>query len=375
MKKLLVVLFLLVLSACGGKYHSLGYNNKEVSVINSLDENEQSFFDEYNASYATMLDNDSFNKDNFDTYKLFVKYISGYKTVDLVNSGIINKTNYGKIKRLVNAKDYKEDNIEEYLNKIKSIDDIDTVIKIVNENMKANIFLVNRLIKDDYYLARNLDKYLKYYSSDKTIRQNVEYVNTLNYLTYFEDNFYAEPDKYGELVNVNKFYYLGESYNPDDLVELGEYGYGSLRKVAYDAYVKMKEAANKDKISFYVTSSYRAYDNQVTLYNNYLKNDPQEKVDIYSARPGFSDHQSGYTVDILKVGYDFDTFYKSDASNWLLENAYKYGFICRYPEGKDNITGYEYEPWHYRYVGIKAATYIHKTGITYDEYFEVFVKK
>ena len=192
-------------------------------------------------------------------------------------------------------------------------------------------------------------------------------------IQYYEDNFYADPDKYGVEVLVNKFYYLGESYVPDDLVELGSYGYGSLRKVAYDAYVNMYEAAKKDGISFYVTSSYRSYETQVRLYNNYLETDPQEKVDIYSARPGFSDHQTGYTVDILKSGYDFGNFYTTDASKWLALNAYKYGFICRYPEGLEQATGYEYEPWHYRYVG-DIATKVYKSGLSYDEFFAKYIE-
>lgn len=372
---ILLFLTLTILSACSNKYHRLGYKNNEVSIINSLSEDNQVFFDEYDENLAKILTSKNFNEDNLDTYILFSKFIDGERIVDLVNDEVISKSNYAVIKRLTSNDDFNIDYLNEYLDKYKTIKDTDTVIKLVNEDIKGDNSLISELVKDKYYIANNLDKYIKYYSKDKTIRENVEYVNTLNYLTYFEDNFYAEPDIYGVLVQVNKFYYLGESYNPKDLVELGNYGLGQLRKIAYDAYVNMREAARKDGMSFYVTSAYRSYEKQVDLYNNYLQIDKQEDVDIYSARPGFSDHQSGYTVDILQEGSDFDTFYKTDASEWLKENAYKYGFICRYPEGKQDITGYEYEPWHYRYVGVYTATYIHNTGITYDEYYECFVKK
>lgn len=376
MKKILLCLIsLFIFGACSNKYHALGYTNKEVSTINSLSDENKVLFDDYSDELATLLRSDNFLEDNINTYLKYVNVIDADKIVDLVNDETLKSSNFNIVKEFVESKDFNIDYIKEYLSKYKKINDPTTVMYIINNDLKVNTYLVNRLIKDDYYIVYNLDKYAEYYDNTKTIRENVEYVNTLNYLTYYENGIYAQPDKYGINVQVNKFYYLGEDYNPDDLVELGSYGYGSLRKEAYDAFVLMSEDAKKDNISFYATSSYRSYDRQVTIYNNYLKIDPQEEVDIYSARPGFSDHQSGYTVDILKQGYDFDTFFSCDASKWLADNAYKYGFICRYPEGKATITGYKYEPWHYRYVGIEAATYIQEHQITYDEYFEYFIKE
>ncbi len=374
MKKLLLVTLLFLLCACANKYKELGYSPKAVKIINSLSEKDQAFFNEFDISLSLILDNDSFDIDNFNTYRLFAKFLDADLVVGLVNDGTISNSNYGLVKSLNKIEDFDGSKLKDYLVLSKDVKDSQTVVYLVNNNISVDTKIVNELIKDKGYIYKNIENYLKYKSDLKTIRELVEYVNTLNYLTYYEDNFYADPDKYGVEVLVNKFYYLGENYVPDDLVELGSYGYGSLRKVAYDAYVKMYEAAKKDGISFYVTSSYRSYESQVKIYNSYLLIDPQEKVDIYSARPGFSDHQTGYTVDILKSGYDFGNFYTSDASKWLAENAYKYGFICRYPEGLEQATGYEYEPWHYRYVG-DIATKVYESGLSYDEFFAKYIEE
>ena len=373
MKKILLLALLLLLCACTNKYKELGYSSKAVKIINSLSEKDQVFFSEYDNNLSLILNNDSFDINNFDNYRLFSKYLDADLIVGLVNDGTISSSNYGLVKSLSKIEDFDGSKLKEYLSLSKDIKDSQTVVYLVNNNINADKKIVSELIKDKGYIYKNIENYLKYQNDKETIRELVEYVNTLNYLRYYEDNFYADPDKYGTEVLVNKFYYLGESYVPNDLVELGSYGYGSLRKVAYDAYVKMYEAAKKDGVSFYVTSSYRSYETQVKLYNKYLEIDPQEKVDIYSARPGFSDHQTGYTVDILKSGYDFSNFYKSDASKWLALNAYKYGFICRYPEGLEQATGYEYEPWHYRYVG-DIATKVYESNLSYDEFFAKYIE-
>ena len=95
-------------------------------------------------------------------------------------------------------------------------------------------------------------------------------------------------------------------------------------------------------------------------------------VDTYSSRPGFSDHQTGLACDIGMPGYKFDMFTDTAECKCLHANAYKYGFILRYPEGKENITKYTYESWHFRYVGIEASTYIYENNITLEEYVAYF---
>ena len=112
------------------------------------------------------------------------------------------------------------------------------------------------------------------------------------------------------------------------------------------------------------------YQDQEYIYNNYVRMDGQEAADTYSARAGFSEHQTGLVLDLNTVDISFDN---TNESNWLRDNSYKYGFIIRYPKGKENITGYTYEPWHIRYVGKNLAKEIYNNGdyLTLEEYFGI----
>lgn len=115
-------------------------------------------------------------------------------------------------------------------------------------------------------------------------------------------------------------------------------------------------------------SGYRSFNTQKTLYNNYVKSDGQTKADTYSARPGYSEHQTGLTFDLLHKNGSLVT--KSKEANWIAKNAHKYGFIVRYQAGKESITGYTAEPWHLRYIGDKATT-IYNSKKSLEEYLNV----
>ena len=148
-----------------------------------------------------------------------------------------------------------------------------------------------------------------------------------------------------------------------------------LVNVAKDAYVEMAKAAEKQKLKLVVTSSYRDYEYQEDIYNRYVKSDGKEAADTYSGRPGFSEHQTGLAVDLYNGKTVYTQFESTKEFDWMQENAHKYGFILRFPKDKDNITGYQYESWHYRYVGKEIAQYIHEHDITYEEYYAQFLDK
>ena len=99
-----------------------------------------------------------------------------------------------------------------------------------------------------------------------------------------------------------------------------------------------------------------------------------KEADLSTARAGFSEHQTGLAIDILTYNVTLSNFEETDAFKWLSSNAYKYGFILRYPKGKEDITGYEYESWHYRYVGVEIATQIFEEDITFDEYYAYYLE-
>lgn len=174
---------------------------------------------------------------------------------------------------------------------------------------------------------------------------------------------------------VNKYNYLTKDYIPNNLTETKEYSKSILKmnSKAYDAFKEMAKEIEKEDMHIRIVSAYRSYDYQNNLYNNYLKYDTKEKVDTYSARAGYSEHQTGLAVDIDNTLVNYNRFHITQEFTWMQKNAYKYGFILRYPLGKENITGYKYEPWHYRYVGKDIAKYIHDNDITYEEYYYEFI--
>jgi len=156
--------------------------------------------------------------------------------------------------------------------------------------------------------------------------------------------------------------------------------YGSgLTGSTKSAFEEMKAAAILDGFDLYIGSGYRSYNTQKTIYNNYVKRDGQAKADTYSARAGHSEHQSGLAIDICDrtVKACINSNYNDTASaKWLSDNAYKYGFILRYPNGKTGETGYKFESWHYRYVGKELASTLYNGGswITMEDYFGITSK-
>ena len=127
--------------------------------------------------------------------------------------------------------------------------------------------------------------------------------------------------------------------------------------------------AKSDDVVLVGNSAYRSYKSQKEVYNNRVKAVGRKKAEDYVAKPGFSEHQTGLCIDITNRDKYFVK--GTEEADWLANNCYKYGFIIRYPEGKENITGISYEPWHIRYVGKEIAKQIHNKGITLEEYLGV----
>ncbi len=179
------------------------------------------------------------------------------------------------------------------------------------------------------------------------------------------------------LVLINRTHTVGSDYVPADLVVPKYYadrsyeGYRKMRQVAADAYDKLVEGAKAAGYDIRLTSAYRSYYAQETLYNNYVAKDGQAAADRYSARPGTSEHQSGLTADVSAASVNWrltQDFANTNEGKWLAEHAHEYGFIIRFPEGKEDITGYMYEPWHIRYVGLEHAKVIYEQQTTLEEY-------
>ena len=170
------------------------------------------------------------------------------------------------------------------------------------------------------------------------------------------------------VIIANKSYGLPSNFSPNNLVDIN--GYIRVVDFVKDAFSELSSDAKAVGLNIYASSGYRSYSDQNYIYNNYVQRDGVEQADTYSARAGYSEHQTGLAIDVNTVDMSFDN---TNESIWLKENAYKYGFIIRYPKDKDNITGYMYEPWHIRYVGKKLAKELYSNGdyITLEEYFGI----
>ncbi|MBQ6354721.1 MAG: M15 family metallopeptidase [Lachnospiraceae bacterium] len=180
------------------------------------------------------------------------------------------------------------------------------------------------------------------------------------------------------LMIVNKEYGLSEEYKPNDLtkVEHCDFSVGSdechqLKKEPAEAIEEMFAAAREDGYEIIMRTGYRSYGYQAALYESYKEQDGEEAADKYSARPGSSEHQSGLCCDVGIEGKDLNAFEGTDEAKWIADNYWKYGFVVRYPQDKEDITGYMYEAWHIRYVGKEAAKYMHEKNLTLEEYLEL----
>lgn len=174
---------------------------------------------------------------------------------------------------------------------------------------------------------------------------------------------------------VNKTYPLPKNYVPTNTYGKLSGAYSEIKadgiiSNAYSAYMEMKSAATLDGFNIYIASGYRSYGYQEGLYNGYVRRNGKADADLGSARPGHSEHQSGYAFDLNTISNSSDN---TQTTKWVLSNCYKYGFILRYPKGKTNETGYKYEWWHLRYVGKDLASKLYNNGdwITLENYYGI----
>jgi len=205
-------------------------------------------------------------------------------------------------------------------------------------------------------------------SSKQTRKPQVPAKPSFNKLEYSS----SAPDSLW--VIVNKLHPLNPaSYIPNDLVTIN--GATISQKVQVDFEAMMNDAT-KARINLKLVSSYRSYDSQSAVYNNYVSIYGQTKTDTFSARPGYSEHQTGLSIDFGSYNQATcnldDCFGQTTEGAWLAANAQKYGFMLRYPAEKQTVTGYKSEPWHYRYVGKKLIDEMKKQNIiTLEEFFGI----
>lgn len=343
----------------------IGYNKKEIELIKTLNKKDIKIVKskKYNKNIKSLILEEEFDKKQFQYY---LSYQTENKTTSKETIFIINN-------KLNEDEKYDKKNLNSYMKFIKQHKlDPKTSIELVNAKIPYSD-IINSLQKEKYYKFYNLIRYINYYN--KTKKQTVDIVRDVNSkIDYdFYTNVIDTDMSKDDLVLVNKFHKLDENYEPEDLVIIEGNQYA--KKVTALAYQKMKTDAAKVGLDLAINSAYRSYETQNIIYNRYKSQNGLAWADSYSARPGYSEHQTGLALDITSNSSNFDTFENTKEFTWLQDNAHKYGFFLRYGKNKEYITGYNYESWHYRYVGVDVATKIYNENITYEEYYEYYINK
>ena len=258
--------------------------------------------------------------------------------------------------------------------------EINYITKLSEENIDK-LSKIDYVDISNYYEFSNFDvnkinRYNSYYlDNDYSYKDVITYVNiNLDLPVYTDTTEVINPNDL--LVLVNKYHYLPDGYKPSDLAYLpGAYGNNvPMREVIIEPFKELQAAAEEEiGVNFMPTTAFRDYNFQRTLYNNYVASDGVTAADTYSARPGYSEHQTGLSIDLKNTAISGSTRLTDENYEWLSNNAYRFGFIIRFPEDKTDITGYQFENWHIRYVGLDAAKIIYEEDLTLEEYIDLYV--
>lgn len=365
-KKKVLILIIIIILILSLVYILLpknyGYNKKAIEVFKENDLYEQIKEKKiYSKTLEEAINQNSFNKEYFLEY-LDIKYID---KDDFIN-------NVNKLLSL----GYSSKDINAIYNKIP-----DSVNIIIDSKYNKDIINIMNL---SYFKIDNLKRYLDYDIMDvksiydiSNIKKDFNYEDVVTYVNanldkeyYSSDNLISNEDASKIDVLVNKYHKLDENYEPSDLTIIDSKYASGTQKLRKEAQIKFEEMASdmaKENLKIYAGSTYRSYTYQKGLYDRYVKKDGFAAAETYSARSGYSEHQLGLAVDIVNDKWDYLS--ENDKEyDYLVKNSYKYGFILRYPRGSEYVTGYMFEDWHFRYLGIELATKVFNSGLTYDEY-------
>lgn len=352
-KKKLIVLFVLILLVIMlfnpvtsiFKLKSKGYSFVSAFKIYTIGETSRVLDNEYSETLDKIIQSSYFDKKNVGSY-LEINYYDADDFLPNVKTWL----DLGYVSsdvNIINKWDDKELN------------------KKVSEKLISDIA---NYLEYNFFKTAKLDRYLAYFNGD--YKDTIVKVNIGLDKAFYTDAVIV--DDYTVTVLVNKYNKLNSSFKPSKLVELDKCSDGGqyLAEEAKLAYDKLCTASIKEGLKIGVTSSYRSYESQQDIYATYLKSNGQDYVDKYVATPGYSEHQTGLALDVKSTVSS--PFAKTKEYAWMKNNAYKYGFILRYPDEKEDITGFNPEAWHFRYVGEEIAKYVYENDITYDEYCAMF---
>ena len=336
---------------------------KGINLYNSIDNS-------ISKETKVLMQDNNINKDDYSKTLEYVllnniyddAYLNEYKNIEFVD-----KPNFQEI-------------ITVFLPKGYSGKEINYLIALSNKNIEY-LKDTEHMDISKYYMFKNFDaakiaRYNAYFlENDYPLKDVVTYVNIgIDLKAYSETKEVDDPNSLNVL--VNKYNYLPNGYAPSDLIYLdGAYGNKvPVRNILKEDFLKLQKAAKEEiNINLMPTTAYRNFSFQATLYNNYVASDGKEKADTYSARPGYSEHQTGLAIDLRNTDLPSNIRLTDENFEWLYNNAYKYGFIIRFPKDKEYITCYQFENWHIRYVGKDVAKVIYDNKLTLEEYIDLYI--
>ena len=365
-KKKVLILIIIIILILSLVYILLpknyGYKKETIEVFKENDLYEQIKDKKiYSKTLEEAINQNSFNKEYFLEY-LDIKYIDDKDFISNINKLL--------------SLGYSSKDINAIYNKIP-----DSVNIIIDSKYNKDIINIMNL---SYFKIDNLKRYLDYDIMEvksiydiSNIKKDFNYEDVVTYVNanldkeyYSSDNLISNEDASKIDVLVNKYHKLDENYEPSDLTIIDSKYASGMQKLRKEAQIKFEEMASdmaKENLKIYAGSTYRSYTYQKGLYDRYVKKDGFAAAETYSARSGYSEHQLGLAVDIVNGKWDYLS--ENDKEyDYLVKNSYKYGFILRYPRGSEYITGYMFEDWHFRYLGVELATKVFNSGLTYDEY-------
>lgn len=304
--------------------------------------------------YSEVLDNivldDDFKLDYLDIY-MTLNYYERNNFVKNTNSMIVLR----------------------YKNKMIDLINSSVSDKFMEVILSEYIYDIDKYLEVEYFKEENYERYKAYFNG--SYEKTIIYVNIGLDKEYYTDT--TETDKFSNTMIVNKYHGVTKDFKVPNLTQISSECSVSdenyLTKEAAVAFEKMCNAAKEDGYYILANSAYRDYETQTETWQFYYDLYGQNYVDKYVTRPGYSEHQTGLALDVKSVNTNI--FKDSKEYTWMLDNSYKYGFIHRYKESKVDITGITSEAWHFRYVGVEAATYMYENKLCLEEYYAMVIDK
>ena len=358
---LIIVMFLIIVNPVSLvnriRLATMGYSGDAISQILESELADEALELGYNQTLDVVAKDADFDPANF----------AEYTEVEFTNQAE-NQANFVQNVNNLLEMDYSPSAINA-INKTATDADISEILTI------DTVEDIEDYLQFDYARAGNVTRYVPY-----KLYCGCEYEDVVTWVNIgLDQDFYentVEISDFNETMLVNKYRSLPKDYAPELATIDSAYAVDGEQKATPEtvtAFLEMAKDMEKEGLYILANSTYRDYEGQEEIFEMYAKDYGEAGAKQFAALPGFSEHQTGYSVDIASKGHE--VFDDTAEQKWLENNAYKYGFILRYPKDKQGITGYANESWHFRYLGPELAQKVKDSGLTFDEYYIRFLDK